>query len=154
VQCPRCEQPLRARAVSKVPVHHCAGCDGLMVQLKHTVQLVQALGRQLDEQPAIDEHIEPVPHDGVTLHCPAGHAMTASGYMGARIAIIDRCERCKVLFIDGPEVEPLVRQYLRTKARGDDRRAHLDQQLAELDKRVTQMLMTRASNNMMGGGGF
>jgi len=152
VDCPRCQEDLRARSVARIPVHHCAGCDGLLVEIKHTLELVQALGRQLEQQPGLDDHIEPVPHDGLTLHCPAGHPMTSSGYMGARIAIVDRCAECQVLFIDGPEVEPLVRQYLRTAARTQERRDHLDEQLGELDKRVTAMLMARAATKGMGGG--
>jgi len=150
MECPRCQQPLRARAVDTVPVRHCAACDGLLVEIRHTLPLVQALGRQLDDVPDEDAQNDPVPHDGLTLYCPEGHGMTSSGYMGARIAIVDRCERCQVLFIDGPEVEPLVRQYLRTRTRTAKRREHREEQLAELEKRVTRMLLMRAASR----GGF
>ncbi len=154
MSCPRCQQPLRERAVDGVPVAHCASCEGLLVKTKHTIRLVQALEKQLETAPTKDEVIEPVPHDGVTLCCPSGHTMVSSGYMGARIAIVDRCETCQVLFIDGPEVEPLVRQYARTRARGDDRREHLDKEHEAMSKRVDALLRARAATKSMGGGGL
>jgi Zn-finger nucleic acid-binding protein len=49
MDCPPCAHALRQRAVEGVPVAHCAACDGLLVQTRHTIRLVQALERQLEE---------------------------------------------------------------------------------------------------------
>jgi Zn-finger nucleic acid-binding protein len=151
MKCCRCGTDLASGTFHGVPLKRCAACEGLLVEVRHNVPLLEALRKDLAAE--VDLHAEIEAHTGCEepATCPGcSSRMERFGYMGTNRVFLDRCGRCLLLWIDGDEVVTLTMVYARTQARGDDRRAFYAERAKELEATAHRVVMAR----IMAGRGF
>jgi Zn-finger nucleic acid-binding protein len=117
-QCPVCHQPLAAATIDhRQRVDACAVCTGLLMPLRLFATTViakrrAAATRVVVPRPAstrdLDRHIA----------CPnCGETMVTDWYYGPGNVVIDRCEPCELVWLDGGELQRVI------DAPGPDKRA-------------------------------
>lgn len=144
MDCCRCGTALQQGTYKSVPLRRCSGCEGLLVEVRHNVPLLEALSKDVAAEIDVHSEIPPNPGAGGAATCPScGSGMERFGYMGTNKVFLDRCGRCLLLWVDGEEVVTLAMVYARTQARGDDRRAFYAERAKSLESTAHSVVMAR-----------
>ena len=148
--CPRCTgRILSERNVQGVAISACEACGGLLVPQPRLVPLLRAMTGDLDI--AAEAEIPPAPKSDPAGPCPrCGSQMQGFGYMGMKLATLDRCEPCGLLWIDANELDTVAMLFARTERRSRDRQAGRAEREAELSKRVDRTLLRRKMRLALG----
>lgn len=136
-RCPRCGEELEMAEILGVAVDRCPNRHGVLVEQKNMIPLTQSLAEAVAGSFDPYETIEAVPDDHGKAPCPdCGVAMTRFGYMETRLVTLDRCSTCWVVWIDEPELEPMIRLTARTLGRAREKEAELH----ELERHLSALL--------------
>lgn len=153
MNCPACQSPLQPRAIEGVEVQVCAACEGVLVEVRRLVPLLEQVARPLAKVMDLDEPIEPQPDEGVPRACPGcSQTMTAFGYMGERAVTVDRCSDCLLIWADAGEIGIMAQMYGRQKKRewkdyGETKLRRDAEALASLDRAAIRMRTRRHRRN-------
>lgn len=112
MQCPSCDATLETTDYEGVRIEICPGCDGEWLdagELRHIVKVreVRFSPEQREAVSAVTK-IKPVPLKGYerNLVCPrCGGQTEPHNYGGDTGIVIDRCEGCGGVWLDGGELE-------------------------------------------------
>jgi len=132
--CPRCQKPLEAAQVDTIHVRLCQRCRGMLLAHPDLIQILETSWRVVSEKQA--EELPFRAPEGwkkeMVLRCPdCNHAMDKYGYMGLAAILIDRCDRCILVWLDTDELQNMVLALARTNYRAQ--RAMRDASRNELD---------------------
>jgi Zn-finger nucleic acid-binding protein len=135
--CPRCGTKLEATEHQRVPYERCTGCSGLLVEQPRLIPLLDALSAKVGEHVAEVGAIPPVPDQPGTATCPeCQRTMERFGYMEARVVFLDRCTKCRLVWIDVDELATMVIMH----ARLTHRAAAQDTEREELVRHLTALV--------------
>jgi Zn-finger nucleic acid-binding protein len=151
--CPRCpDAPLAERGLHGIEVAVCPVCRGCCVEQRRLIPLLTGLAQEYCEGIGLDAIVETIPDAGVAATCPrCAQTMDRFGYLGTQLVMLDRCGACAVLWLDPEELGTMTLLHARTQARGDAARQRSAQQQADMSRRLSRMMMTRAMNSRLGG---
>ena len=142
--CPRCQGTLMERTTQKAVFEICSGCGGLLADrpeftkfVNEMLDLVRSKIR-LDHPPTTIEDQRPVMQ---CIECSS--TMERFGYLESRHVTLDRCTPCEILFVDGDEIEAVIRLAARTKLREEEQMAQRDELAAHLASLVNATLIGR-----------
>lgn len=106
--CPICSAGLMHATLSNIRIRYCTKCRGMLVPmeiLQSLVQDLQAENRAGTIQPAAD-----AADLSRKINCPqCRHRMDAHFYGGPGNVVIDSCENCSIIWLDGGELMRIVR---------------------------------------------
>lgn len=133
--CPRCSTSLTNRTLADATFDVCDSCGGLLLLQPDLVRMLRALTAAGPiGTDAIVAAVDDQPGD---IACPGcSKTMETFGYMETRLAMLDRCLRCRLIWVDGPELETVVRLFARTSARAAEKQEQLD----ELDRHLSALV--------------
>jgi len=150
--CPRCQRPLVRGALSAVELSICSGCEGVLVEQRSLIALMEAMSAEVARDIDPYQPLEALPDDGARASCPrCGGALTRFGYLGTSLVYPSRCGGCQVIWADPGELGVMALLYARTERRVSDGRAQEAQWQEALDKRVHAILKQRVINRLIGG---
>ncbi|MGE0707289.1 MAG: zf-TFIIB domain-containing protein [Planctomycetota bacterium] len=115
--CPRCQEPLVASRYHGIPVQRCEACAGLRVAMRALRQLAEHLARDLAPTLDLDAAVSAPPDPGGEVRCACGAVMETFGYLNLRGLLLDRCEVCELIWLDGEELPAVAALLARTDAR-------------------------------------
>ncbi len=117
-ECPVCRRPLAAATIDdRHRIEACTTCDGLLIPLPLFATTVIAK-RQTAETPSIIPDRTSARDLRRAVDCPnCGERMLTDWYYGPGNVVIDRCEECGLVWLDGGELQRVI------DAPGADRRA-------------------------------
>jgi Zn-finger nucleic acid-binding protein len=106
--CPICSTGLMHATLSNIRIRYCTKCHGMLVAMEILQSLVEDL--QAEKRAGT---IQP-PADAADLrrkiNCPqCRHRMDAHFYAGPGNVVIDSCENCSLIWLDGGELMRIVR---------------------------------------------
>lgn len=107
--CFKCSGELEIANVAAFKIAACRECHGLLVQTRHLgglINVLRAAYKELDAEP------KPMPQDHLhqNTDCNAcGNRMDTHPYMGPGNIVIDSCHHCKMIWLDGDELNRVVR---------------------------------------------
>jgi len=107
-ECPLCNVSLVRATVAKVPILYCKQCRGMLVAMQAMEELIAAsrAGQRGDAPPAAAD-----PEDlQRKINCPScHHHLDAHFYGGPGHVIIDSCEDCCLIWMDGGALTRIAR---------------------------------------------
>lgn len=109
LDCPTCHRPLAAAGLDGEEVGYCPACRGILLT---SDQFARAVARRRDAQPAGDRTVEPIDPRELRrrVACPkCGRPAGTHAYGGGGNAVIDSCERCRLVWLDAGELTVLGR---------------------------------------------
>jgi len=149
--CPRCRRPLVPGALGGVELAICSGCEGVLVEQRRVIGLMEAMATELMDGIDLDHPLEAMADDGGRCECPrCGEALVSFGYLGTALVFPSRCRRCEVLWVDPGELGAMALLYARTERRVGDRREREVRARDALDERVHAMLKQRIVSRLLG----
>jgi Zn-finger nucleic acid-binding protein len=102
----------------EVTVDMCPTCSGLLVGQAALARLLLQLATDLMSEVDLDTPWPAVPDSGGLAGCPRCGAPTEhDGYMGMRAVLIDRCGKCRGVWIDPSELGVMAIMYARNELR-------------------------------------
>lgn len=122
VHCPRCQKPLETAQVDEIQVRVCQRCRGMLLEHPDLVKILESSWRAVSEKRAEELSFrapdrwkeEPI------LRCPdCRQAMEKYGYMGLAAILIDRCDRCILVWLDTDELQNMVLALAKTNYRSE-----------------------------------
>ncbi|MEZ4319495.1 MAG: hypothetical protein R3F61_18410 [Myxococcota bacterium] len=127
----------------------CRGCGSTLVEQRDLIPVLTSAARAIADAVSFDEHIDPVPPAPAPACPDCDRKMEAFGYMGTHLAFPARCAPCSLVWM-GPEVMGVMTLlFARTNLRHDTRVADMQAQLAEMDRRMTAVVMNRVRESWM-----
>ncbi len=118
--CPRCQKELEASQLDNISVRLCQACRGILIAHADLAQILESSWHAVSEEQADrlsfsakeDWKSEPV------LACPdCRQPMEKYGYMGMAAILIDRCDRCNLVWLDTAELQSMVLALAQTNYR-------------------------------------
>lgn len=153
--CPRCRKPLETAQVDEIEVRLCRGCRGMLLAHPDLVHVLESSWQAVSEKHA--EEMQFRAPDGwqkeEVLHCPdCRQAMDKYGYMGLAAILVDRCDRCILVWLDTDELQNMLLALAKTNYR--TQRATRDAPRRDLDFVAAAMpgsaMRTRPNNWLFG----
>jgi Zn-finger nucleic acid-binding protein len=132
--CPRCQKPLETAQVDNIQVRFCQGCRGTLLAHPDLVQILEASWRAVSEEQAQKTPFRARKgwQKEAILRCPdCRQAMEKYGYMGLAVILIDRCDRCILVWLETDELQNMVLALAKTNYRSQQ--AIREAQNTELD---------------------
>jgi Zn-finger nucleic acid-binding protein len=154
--CPRCDAPLDATELHDVAVATCAECAGTLVAVSRMIPLLSAMAAPLLGVISPDEPLEPAPPDDRPTACPhCQRAMTPFRYIETRIVSADRCDACRVVWMDPHELGVMALLYARTDRRlRDNAEMREAVQLAAMRADLARTLQRQNTDAVLYGAAF
>lgn len=150
MDCCRCRSSeLAPRDYRAMTVQACATCDGMLVEMRHLVPMLEEVSRLVAAEVGVDSPI-PVqdPDRTPTFACPGCRLpMERFGYLGTKVCYLDRCGACRVVWMDGAELVAAAQLHARTQRRSEERAAFRKQQADSLARLVHAVLVARARSD-------
>jgi Zn-finger nucleic acid-binding protein/DNA-directed RNA polymerase subunit RPC12/RpoP len=107
--CPVCKRPLTTAVIERVPTAHCGTCEGILVERRHFVDLVQ-IRRALYDGPRIPGRALDPEEGRRQVRCPACEEMMETHpYHGPGHVWIDSCGDCNLVWLDRGELTLIER---------------------------------------------
>lgn len=148
--CPRCDSSLHHERRFDSDVYVCPSCHGVLAEQRRLIPLLQAAGDALALEVSADTPVEAAPDHGDGLRCPLCHGGTAHfGYMGTRLAMLDRCGACAVVWLDAEALLAAALLLVRTEQRRVDRAARSAAALEGTTRRFQAIRAARLVERML-----
>jgi len=122
--CPRCAKPLEEAQVDTFTVRLCRGCTGMLVAHRDMTEILDRSWRSVPAEAAEQARfVRPEqPAADPSLRCPDCHQpMEKYGYMGLAAIMLDRCDRCSLLWLDADELRQMVLALAKSNYRSEKR---------------------------------
>lgn len=133
--CPRCATALTHRTLQDARFDVCGHCGGLLLLQPDLVRMLRALTAACPV--GTDDIVASVGDQPGDIDCPrCARPMETFGYMETRLAMLDRCSPCRLVWVDGSELETVVRLFARTSARANEKQEELN----ELSRHLTAVV--------------
>lgn len=109
-RCPRCDVPLVDYEFHGTPISVCGACDGALLPQLRMVGLVDKLVDELLGDGVATVPCGPPREDVVgEADCPkCARAMERFDYLGKGAVNLDKCSRCRLLWLDADELDAVV----------------------------------------------
>jgi Zn-finger nucleic acid-binding protein len=108
LECPLCNAPLKHALLAKEAIFYCIGCRGMLVPMQELEGLIERLqtGQKTEDAPVAGDKDEL----RRKISCPQCHrTMDAHFYAGPGNAVIDSCEDCCLIWLNGGVLMQIVR---------------------------------------------
>jgi Zn-finger nucleic acid-binding protein len=107
--CPVCHRPLAGATIDgRHPIDACTTCDGLLIPLPLFATTLMAKRRAAVTPSVFPERVSSRDLERV-VQCPScGRTMITDWYYGPGHVVIDRCEECGLIWLDGGELQRVI----------------------------------------------
>lgn len=113
MKCPRCQHTLETVEYEGVEIETCPGCQGEWLDAGELLKIVKAVEKvftpeEIAALDAINRNIFSIIDTGPDeLHCPhcTGEALRKFNYASSTGILLDKCRRCKGIWLDKDELE-------------------------------------------------
>jgi Zn-finger nucleic acid-binding protein len=109
LECPLGHEPLQAAVMDDhYRINACATCRGLLMAREVFAETVAARRWGATTPSVMPKKVSPRQLDR-RVHCPSCHAtMITDWYYGPGHVVIDRCETCDLVWLDGGELQTIL----------------------------------------------
>jgi Zn-finger nucleic acid-binding protein len=123
--CPRCNGGLQGASPGGVAVQVCGACHGTLLGQVALTPLLEALSAGLLERFDPDAKLASAPAGDLRTDCPrCRRVMDRDDYCAAGLVHFDRCNACRLLWIEKDALGTMTMMWARMNVRAAERRAH------------------------------
>jgi Zn-finger nucleic acid-binding protein len=107
--CPLCRNALVSAGIAGIPILYCTGCRGMLTPMQAMQSLVSELQAQTGSGGTSAQAVPGKGDSPRTIGCPRCHRpMDAHFYAGPGNVMIDSCEDCCLVWLDGGELRRIA----------------------------------------------
>jgi Zn-finger nucleic acid-binding protein len=118
ITCPRCDRELEEARLRQVEVRLCTQCRGSLLEQVRLSPLLEALSTELTATIDPDARLAPVADPGRRVACPSCRkTMDSDDYCAAGVVSFDRCNTCRLLWLDSDDLGTMTIMWARMNLR-------------------------------------